>query len=301
MILSDLSPESLRHRLAGEGLRLRIPPVTLCIRSSIAIVAEGLRRYYGTYEVLPESSFADFHIGLHPPAGLRRFLRPQVIFHFDAETPFKPLPLNQAYAFLEWGLNWCMANRYHRYVVIHAAVLERQGLAVVLPAPPGSGKSTLCAALMCHGWRLFSDELALCAPGTPLLEPFPRPICLKNESIEVVEHRFGVSTGQRIHDTRKGDIAYLPAAAASGDDTPALPRWIVFPRYEAGSPLQIEPVTRPETVVRLAEQCFNYAPLGKDAFASICAMVDRADCLSLRYSRFEDALSWFDEQVERCA
>jgi predicted ATPase len=34
---------------------------------------------------------------------------------------------------------------------------------VILPAPPGSGKSTLCAALVTRGWRLLSDELTWCA------------------------------------------------------------------------------------------------------------------------------------------
>lgn len=297
MILSDLTPDALRHRLNGPGLWLRIAPVTLCIRSPLPALAHGLARHYGAYEILREGSFADFHVGLHPPAGLRRFLRPQVFFHFDAEKPFKPLPLNQAYAFLEWGLNWCMANRYHRYVVIHAAVLEKNGHAVVLPAPPGSGKSTLCAALMCHGWRLFSDELALCTPGTAELTPMPRPICLKNASIDVVERSFSVSASARIRDTRKGDIAYLSPSASAAVDTPALPRWIVFPRYEPGSTLDVAPVSRPETVVKLAEQCFNYSVLGRDAFASICAMVDRSDCLSLRYSRFDEVLHWFDEQA----
>ena len=45
--------------------------------------------------------------------------------------------------------------------VIHAAVIERAGRALILSGPPGSGKSTLCAALVARGWRLLSDELAL--------------------------------------------------------------------------------------------------------------------------------------------
>lgn len=299
MILSELTQNDLRARLAS-GLTLRIAPVAVRVHSSIASVAAGLAAHYGAHDVLDDEAFADFHIGLHRPPGLRHFFRPQVDFLFDAEKPFKPLPLNQAYPFFEWGLNWCMANSYHRFVVMHAAVVERKGFAVVLPAPPGSGKSTLCAALVCNGWRLFSDELALCAPGSTALVPMPRPICLKNESIDIIAGHFGARIGKRISDTRKGDIAYLPqpASATHGADRIAEPRWIIFPKYVTGSPLAVTPVSKPETVVQLAEQCFNYPVLGGEAFDTVCAMVDQSECLSLSYSRFDDVLAWFDRTAD---
>jgi hypothetical protein len=42
---------------------------------------------------------------------------------------------------------------------IHAAVLQRSDAAVMLVAPSGGGKSTLCWALLHHGFRYLSDEL----------------------------------------------------------------------------------------------------------------------------------------------
>ena len=80
---------------------------------------------------------------------------------------------------LEAGLNWCIGNLAHQYLVIHSATLERGGRALLMPAPPGSGKSTLCAALITRGWRLLSDEFALVDPATGLLVPVPRPVALK--------------------------------------------------------------------------------------------------------------------------
>ena len=69
---------------------------------------------------------------------------------------------------------------------MHAAVFERDSSAVVLPGPSGVGKSTLCAALVARGWRLLSDEVAMIRPQDGLLQPYPRPISLKNESIEMI-------------------------------------------------------------------------------------------------------------------
>ena len=72
-----------------------------------------------------------------------------------------------------------------RYLIIHAAVVERNGFALLLPAPPGSGKSTLCAGLIHHGWRLLSDELALIDPETATLQAIPRPVSLKLSLIHI--------------------------------------------------------------------------------------------------------------------
>ena len=57
---------------------------------------------------------------------------------------------------------------------------------MLLPAPPGAGKSTLCAGLVHRGWRLLSDELALVDMETGLVRGMARPVNLKNKSIEVI-------------------------------------------------------------------------------------------------------------------
>jgi HprK-related kinase A len=110
-------------------------------------------------------------------------VRPQANLIVNGERPFHPLPGNLAGAGFEWSLNWCVGNQAHRWVAVHAAVLERNGRTMILSAESGAGKSTLCAALALNGWRLFSDEFALIDPDTGKLTPLPRPISLKNASI----------------------------------------------------------------------------------------------------------------------
>lgn len=187
MKLLQLPPAELRRQLAGTGVWLRTGPFSLKVQSRIPHVAEGLAELYGQFEVRSaHEAFADFHVSVNPPASLRRWLRPQVAFSFDGMRPFKPLPRDQAFPMLEWGLNWCVSTQAHHFLIIHAAVVEKNGLAAILPAPPGSGKSTLTAGLVLSGWRLLSDELTLINRKTGLIQPLPRPVSLKNQSIEVI-------------------------------------------------------------------------------------------------------------------
>ena len=67
----------------------------------------------------------------------------------------------QGFAMFEWGLNWVVANHAHQFAIVHAAAVEKDGRGFIFPGAPGSGKSTLCAALVSRGWRLLSDEMAM--------------------------------------------------------------------------------------------------------------------------------------------
>lgn len=287
----------MHEALCGGGLRLRITPIIVRLHSSIPDFADGLLRLYGDHEILEPSGFADFHISLASPGGLRRWLRPQVNFIFDGFRPFKPLPREQAYPMFEWGLNWCVAQHFHHVISIHSAAIARGGSAVILPAPPGSGKSTLCAGLVARGWRLLSDELALIRPEDLQLVPCPRPISLKNQSIDVIgDFAMDCVIGLCYRDTHKGDVAHMKPPAESVERAAefADPRWIIFPRYASGMDAVFSPVRKAEAVVRLAENGFNYAKLGPFAFHVLNRLVDQCQVFDFVYSRLEEAVDLFD-------
>ena len=186
------------------------------MQSDLANVRRGLGLLYSDFQVEQDAGFRDFHVSVNRARGPRRWFRPQVNFHFDSSTPFKPLPADQAFAQLEWGMNWCIAGQAHHYLLLHAAVLERNGRAVILPGDPGAGKSTLTAALMLSGWRLLSDELTMIDRDDGLVVPLARPVSLKNESIEVIRSFDSRAVfGDIAHDTHKGTVSHLRASEDS--------------------------------------------------------------------------------------
>lgn len=296
LTVSALGGAGLRARLAGAGVYLQTGPFVTSLRSDIGHVADGLALMYADYPLLEQPGFADFYVTMAHSRGLRRFVGRQVRFDHDGHAPFKPLPLDQAFPMFEWAMNWCVSSRAHEYLVIHAAVVERNGLAAILPAPPGSGKSTLCAALVLRGWRLLSDELTMVRLADGLIEPLPRPISLKNASIDVIRRYAPEAVFSRaVRDTNKGTVAHVkpPPDSVKRAGQPVRAAWVVFPKYVAGAAPQLEPVARGPAMLELAENAFNYSLLAGAGFDALGELVAGVDAYRFCYSALDDAVDTF--------
>jgi HprK-related kinase A len=297
LTLHDLPAARVARLLHDGQLLLSCGPFVVRMRSDVPGLAADIARLYADFPVADADAFADFHVEVLREPGLRRWMRPLARFFFDGQPSFIPLPQRHAFAMLEWGLNWCVASHAHQYLAIHAAVVEKEGRAALLPAPPGSGKSTLCAALVQRGWRLLSDELALYDMDTGLVWGMARPINLKNASIDIIR-RFAPEAvlTRPVEGTTKGTIALLkpPAESVRRVAEPVRPTWIVLPAYAAGAAPAMEPQGRARTFMLLAEQSFNYDVHGPRGFEAVGRLVDGCGCHRFRYSALDDAVAAFD-------
>ena len=258
----------------------------------------GVSLHYRDYRISDAGGFADFDVRVGRPSNLRRWVKPQAHFFLDGQSPFSPLPLDQAFAMLEWGLNWCVSAHCHQYLIFHAAVVERSGHAMVLPAPPGSGKSTLCAGLIHRGWRLLSDELALIDPASCAIVPMPRPVSLKNGAIDVMRaFAPAAAIGRPVHDTVKGSVAHMrsPSDSVGRAMELAQPGWIVFPRYRSGAAAVLTSLPKERAVMQMAANAFNYGVHGRRGFEQLAAFVDRCGCYEFEYGNLDEAARVFDD------
>lgn len=299
MIVAELPGGELRRQLRHRGLRIRVGPIVTEVRSRFYAVESAIALHYAAHELVAATDFADFHVAVEAPLGIRRFIGPQALFRFEGNPPFKPLAATQAFPLFEWGLNWCVSEHCHQYLIIHAAVVERSGRAMILPAPPGSGKSTLCAGLVARGWRLLSDELTLIDIDRRSVVPFPRPISLKNASIATMT-RFWPDAAMSpvVHDTLKGSVGHVrpPVESVRRAAEPARPGWIVLPRFEAGHATELVTMSRPAAFMQLVENAFNYSMHGRAGFDALTDVVTASDCFQFTYGGdLHAAAQAFDE------
>lgn len=304
MLVGQLPPAELKRRLAGDGLAVRTGPVSFRLASDAPGIAEFVTLAYADHPVLGERDFCDNPIALRRVGGLRRWLKPQVRVHHDGAPIFEPLPLAHAAPLLEWALNWCVSTHALQFLVIHAATLERDGHALILPAPPGSGKSTLCAALLHRGWRLMSDELTLLSLADGRLHALARPVSLKNRSIDIIQaFEPGAVFSRRTHDTAKGTVALMkpPAEHVRRVAETALPAWLVFPRWVAEAPAQLSPRGKPESLLDLSRQAFNFGAAARQGYQQLLGAIDRCECFDFSYGQLDDAVRTFDGLSGRMA
>ena len=302
--IASFDLNTLRRVLSQQGLFIRTGPFIFNISTDIPRVAEGLYELYSDHDCWLERDFADFYIALKLPCSLRRWLKPQAIFEYEGSTPFEPLPLDQAFALMEWGMNWCVANHMHQYLKIHAAVLAKDGRGLVMPGMPGAGKSTLCAALVASGWQLLSDEMAILSPEDGRLLPLDRPISLKNESIELIES-FVQASGQRpvfgpvAEATHKGTVVHMkPLCLLSHeDDVDVMPAWVVFPRYIPAQPTDLQAYSKALAFIDTAESSFNYSVMGADGFTQLRRVMDACNSYKLYYSDLKQGVAALESQL----
>ena len=303
-LLDRKSSNALRRGLRTKGLLCRVGPFSLELKSSAPGFTEMLSLMYeGTpVDLEPALHFTDFSINIRRPNSWRRFIRPQVQLEAENRMPWEPFPLDHSFPYFEWGFNWLIASRAHQYVMFHSAVLERHGRALIMPAVPGSGKSTLCAALMLRGWRLLSDEFGLYRPETGLIEPLPRPLPLKNESIDIIrEYSPEAVVGPTYPNTRKGSVAHLrPTAASVGAaQQPAKPAWVVFPQYKTGATELLHPFAKGRAFLKLSGNSFNYRLQGARGFTAVADVVDSCETWHLEFSDLDKAASLLEEMTDQ--
>jgi HprK-related kinase A len=201
----------------------------------------------------------------------------------------------------EWGLNWCIATSAHRYMMLHAGTVGFGDRALIMPGTPGSGKSTLTAALHLRGARLLSDEFGLVRPEVGDLLPMPRGIPLKNTSIEaILDFDPAAPLGPTYPKTRKGRVRHLRPDRESQirQHEPAVPRWLVFPKYQAGAAETLRPLDKTEAFRQLAFNCFNYRLLGETSFRAVAQIIREVDCYTFTFSRLDRAVEVLEALAE---
>jgi hypothetical protein len=186
-------------------------------------------------------------------------------------------------------------QRHSYFLEVHAGVVSNGKKCLLLPAAPGSGKTTLTAALSAAGFQYFSDEVALLEEPNLEVSPVPISLSVKSGALEVLAplHPQLRSSHKHVREDYE-TVTYLnpPSPSFRYELNRTYPAgWIVFPRYSPGATTELRPIGKAEALARLMQEVLVVATtLDKRIVRSLVRWIQRVECYELPNSSLSQAV-----------
>lgn len=196
---------------------------------------------------------------------------------------------------LLWHINQQVVRRTdERFIQWHASAAVRDGVCVAMPAPMESGKTTTVAGLLRRGYQYLTDETVAVDATTLLVEPFPKALSIDRGSWSVLpdlEPRLRLVDDQwQVPPAQLG-----PAVVAH----PVRPRLIVAPQFRRGSETRLEPQTRAQALLLVAQSTFRFTENPRHNLEVAARVLAGCDCYRLVIGDLDQAVRLIDGLVDR--
>ncbi len=201
----------------------------------------------------------------------------------DGEQVSSTEAASTALGHLLWDVNRNAITSARQDLLFHASAAEYEGRAVLMPAPMGSGKTTLVAGLVLGGLRYITDEAVAVDPTTLLVHPYPKPLALRRGSWEALPSlRPDLAPELRPFARSTWYVSPGMIRADAIASSPCAPGFVIAHRYEIGARTELTPMSRAEGLIALAENSFNITDFGtRRSMDLLAAIVRRCRCYRL--------------------
>ena len=199
------------------------------------------------------------------------------------------------------NLFFCISRALTSRLLLHAAVLGKNGKAAVFPAVSGSGKTTLAAVLIQHGFTFFSDELAILDTDKLTVFPLLLPMSIKSGSLKTLNFRYPDLAGRKAHVRQDGKQVrfFLPPANCMAAETDSAPvNALIFPQYCNGSPHQLMKISKSNALMNIVKTTSSDRRLLPPDISAIINLIEQTPCYSLTYSDAGIAATLIKRQLD---
>ena len=172
--------------------------------------------------------------------------------------------------------------------------MTREG--ILLPGTTGAGKSSLSAWLATKGFAYLTDECVVLRHDVPAFSALPRPLVIKSGAIASL---LGEAGDERT--ILSGSNAIFWPENVAPYHEPCSCALVVFPRFEQGTELYLEPLSAAETALELTTCNVNARNLRDHGFGTVTAFAKKVPAFVLRYGSFDQLDGAFDPLLKLLA
>jgi len=209
-----------------------------------------------------------------------------------------------AAAWLLWHVNRAVIDASPEYLQLHAASVSMGGRALVFPGSPGSGKTTLAAALVQRGLGYLTDELVALADDDLTIVPFPKSLAFDEGSIAALWGPAGPPghaevVGPELPGTEK--VHVVPACIRAEANAGACPaRMVVAPRYLRGASTRLARLDAADALMTLVTNTVNLECHGSAGLRRLAVLAERGSCYRLEFSDLDEACRLVMAEAATC-
>lgn len=172
------------------------------------------------------------------------------------DTPSEmAIPEAQLATYLQEKMMTCTYQAQRYLISLHAASVEKNGKVIIMPAVAESGKTTLTATLLQHGFKLFSDE-STSLDHDGYVHPLPFCMNIKEGSWHVLSETYPHLSERDIHSRFDGqNIRFLsPVNMHKGRQKAS---HIIFPKYTSDAKTSLTPISAKEALSKINEASYQ--------------------------------------------
>jgi hypothetical protein len=189
----------------------------------------------------------------------------------------------------------CLIEPQQQLMVFHAGGIAWAGQGVLLCGLTGSGKSTLVAQLITAGFDYLTDEVVAIPVEEFMLSGFARPLVLKPGS------RFLWQNAPPNDDllALPDGITWIAPTFFRQARVPrtAVPKFLLFPHFEAGSSFAARPFTTAESAFHLLQHLVNARNLPEHGLPVVTKLAQTVPAYEVRFSDGLAVAAWIRQQL----
>lgn len=178
------------------------------------------------------------------------------------------------------------------FYFLHASAVSKEDAAIIFPALPQAGKTSILIGMLKRGFSYLGDDLAPVHHENAHVYPYPTALCVKESGVKLFDELENLCQSNNLINQNGRNTWLIPvqniANCYISEDCQI--RFIVFPKYFPECSTRIIPISRSDSCIRLMHLAHSFRLHREKSLDVVDKMVRHSECFELIHCDINVAL-----------